>query len=527
MRISALLACLVLGVGCTESVPDFGIDRQHPVVLESNPGVDSFGVDRDVSSRVTFSEAIDPSTVTNETFQLLLNGVPIAGTVTTTTTAATFAPAERLEDLTSYQILISSDVRDLAGLEMGTTFSAQYTTEDLQWEAPIEISASAPGGYFTGEASSGPNGSAIAVWTQDDAAVWAREIIDGVPQTAIQIDAGTDVGNAQVRLAGDGTALALWTKTTGGHRDLFWSSRNPISGIWASPSLLETDDTGNVGATDLSMNLEGFAVAVWSQSDTLSFPFRFNLYVRSYSPISGWGALTPLETRSETAQPPYVAVAANGSAVVNWSQSDGSGTRLWGSHSEIGDGWTLPAVLETSGNVEFGQPHIDDEGRAMVVWGAFNRFLPGIGWQGPRALPTGASFGMAALGGTGEGLISWQEMNAGRTEVRVVALSDDDVFGTPQLLASSDGQAFLSGCAIDDSGRSLALWTGEIVGRRSLLAARAVPNEDWSAPHLLENDNLGEVGATLSLSVAPGGEAIVLYTRNDGVLSRLWIAVLR
>jgi hypothetical protein len=511
--------------GCTATVPDFGIDLRHPFVIDTEPLDGSIAVNRSSSLRAVFSERIDESSVTTDSVQLLLAGVPIPGTIVTTATAATFTPTERLEDLTPYEFRIEQGIRDLAGLEMQEPFSTSMTTEDLDWEQPFEISASALGGILDGQAAISPDGSVLIVWAEDDDVLRSRRILNGIPQQTIQIDTGLNLNGVQVGFAADGSALATWTKSTGSRADLFYSTWNPSSQVWSIPGLVETDDMGTVGSPDLAVNRAGFAVAVWNQTDSLSFPFRFNAFARSYSPGSGWGTLIPLESRTETAQPPYVAVSEDGDAIVNWSQSDSSSTRLWASHFDILNGWTTAAIIETSGTVEFAQPHIDDDGRAVVVWAAFNRYVPGTGWGAPTALP---AFGTAALARDGAGLVAWHEENGGNREVRVSSIGIDGSLEPATLLASSsDAPIYSGGCTIDDSGRRLAIWVPEIDARPSLVAARAGSSGEWSAPLLLENDDLGSVTAVRSVVVSEGGEVAVLYVRYDGVLSRLWVALLR
>lgn len=529
VRASAFAAFVLLSApaGCTDSVPDFGIDRVHPSVVASEPLAGAADVDRSSVIRIVFSERIDETSVTNESFRILRVGIPLDGTIATTSSSATFTPMSRLDDLTVYEIRADSSIRDRAGLGLPEAYSASFTTEDLEWETPFEISSSALGGILDGAATIGPDGNALVVWAEDDDVLRSRRIVGGIPQQTIQMDSGVNFGGVQVGLAADGTALATWTKTTGSRADLYWSTWNPTSEAWSMPSLIEVDDTGTVGSPDLAVNPAGFAISVWNQADTLSFPFRFNAFARSYSPDSGWGSLTPLESRSETAQPPYVALSANGDAVVNWSQSDGGSTRLWASNFQILNGWTPAAIIETSGSVEFAQPFIDDAGRAMVVWQGFNRYVPGIGWEGPRALP---AFGTAALSGTGEGVIAWSEDNAGNGnhEVRVSSISADGSLSPATLIASSDGgPTYMGGCTIDDSGRSAAIWIPEIEARPSLVGARSRSSDSWSAPFLLENDDLGSVTSVRSMAVAGSGEVVVLYVRYDGVLSRLWMTLLR
>lgn len=520
-------------VGCTSTVPDFGIDLVPPSVIVSEPLAGSTGVDRHIVLRVVFSEPIESSTVTSESFQVLYDGVPLPGAIAATSTAATFTPSTALDDLVSYEIRVASSIKDLAGLELSAPLSAFFTTEDLQWEAPIAVTGTA-GAFYGASAGVDENGNVMVVWS-DDFGAWSRRIVGGVVQPMEQLSIGAIVRGSGV--ADDGTAMAIWTReVVPGRRDLFWSRWSPITGLWSAPDLVETDDTGSIGQARLSVNASGFAVAAWNQMDTFSPPYRPNLYARVYAPGSGWGSVDLLESRTESAEPPYVALGPDGNAVVSWVQSDGSFIRAWGSYYGPKDGWTTAAVLDTSGGVTAARSYLDGQANGLVVWGgvnrAFNRYVAGEGWSGPQAVGTGLSpigNGIAAAVGEsdGEGILAWNEQNDGSDDIWVTTLSAAGGVGIPLLVSSSQGSgAFAQECGLDFAGRGFVVFNQEVQNRRSLVVSRRSGDGSWSSPRLLENDDIGNAysGPT---DVGPGGQAAVLYSRDDGVKSQIWMTLLR
>src|SRR5207245_1709285 len=77
---------------------------------------------------VSFSEAMDPSTINTTTFTLMQGTTPVAGTVTYTNGTPIFTPADTLAPLSTYTVTISTGVKDLAGNALSTDMSWSFTT---------------------------------------------------------------------------------------------------------------------------------------------------------------------------------------------------------------------------------------------------------------------------------------------------------------------------------------------------------------------------------------------------------------
>src|SRR5256885_1737681 len=76
----------------------------------------------------TFSEAMDPLTITTATFILKQGTTAVAGTVSYAGVTATFTPASALASLTTYTAMITTGARDLAGNALAANFSWSFTT---------------------------------------------------------------------------------------------------------------------------------------------------------------------------------------------------------------------------------------------------------------------------------------------------------------------------------------------------------------------------------------------------------------
>jgi hypothetical protein len=98
---------------------------------------------------VTFSEAMDPSTISTATF-MLSNGV--TGSVTYNGTTATFTPSSNLAYWTTYTATITTGVKDAAGNTMAATKTWSFTTGAALDTTPPTVSSTNPASNATGVA---------------------------------------------------------------------------------------------------------------------------------------------------------------------------------------------------------------------------------------------------------------------------------------------------------------------------------------------------------------------------------------
>lgn len=89
---------------------------------------------------VTFSEPMDPLTITNLTLVMKKGETPVSGIVTCSGVTAVFVPAGNLAYKTVYTVEISTGVKDLAGNAMAAPFIWSFTTgKDPDIIAPMVI----------------------------------------------------------------------------------------------------------------------------------------------------------------------------------------------------------------------------------------------------------------------------------------------------------------------------------------------------------------------------------------------------
>jgi alpha-tubulin suppressor-like RCC1 family protein len=104
--------------------------RKRPRVVRTVPPKGATDVVLSAAVMVVFSEPIDGNTSTTETVQLLLDGVPVDGTLELSDDGlrASFTPAAPLQPATAYTLVITTGVLDLQGDALDEEVLATFTT---------------------------------------------------------------------------------------------------------------------------------------------------------------------------------------------------------------------------------------------------------------------------------------------------------------------------------------------------------------------------------------------------------------
>lgn len=155
------------------------IDMTSPNVLSVTPNVSTSGIPVTTTITVTFSEPVDASTVTPDTFTLETDNNKVQGSISLSTDGTTviFTPASALAGSSIYTATIS-DVKDLAGNTMNFASPWSFTTES-EVSSPSQTPPSPPqqpspstpsnpngggssgGGGNSGSSSGGPGGGVL------------------------------------------------------------------------------------------------------------------------------------------------------------------------------------------------------------------------------------------------------------------------------------------------------------------------------------------------------------------------------
>jgi hypothetical protein len=125
-------------------------DTTNPTVTLTVPANSATGVRINTTIAATFSEAMDPATITTANFTV----AGVTGTVTynTITKIATFTPASNLAAGTLFTATITTGVKDLAGNALAVNKVWTFTTGTATGTTPVALGAAAPFGGFGGGA---------------------------------------------------------------------------------------------------------------------------------------------------------------------------------------------------------------------------------------------------------------------------------------------------------------------------------------------------------------------------------------
>lgn len=105
-------------------------DVTKPTVTLTDPLNNATGVTLDHLVVVTFSEAMDATSITPVTFTLKQGTTAVAGAVTYAASKATFTPSSALASNTVYTATITTGAKDLAGNTIAANYVFSFTTKD-------------------------------------------------------------------------------------------------------------------------------------------------------------------------------------------------------------------------------------------------------------------------------------------------------------------------------------------------------------------------------------------------------------
>lgn len=120
----------------TEPAPDDGDEEENdttpPSVNSTFPvdGAAEVSVNENISA--TFSEPLDASTVTEESFLVEQDGTPVEGAISYSENTATFNPSENLSYNTTFTFTLSTTITDTAGNALEEEFAGSFTTEEQE-----------------------------------------------------------------------------------------------------------------------------------------------------------------------------------------------------------------------------------------------------------------------------------------------------------------------------------------------------------------------------------------------------------
>jgi len=193
-----LLFILILSVflitGCGDGETGHwlpGKSGTTPTVTSTDPANGATGVAINKKISATFSEAMDPLTITNLTFTV----AGVSGAVTYSGVTATFTPTSNLAAGTTYTATITTGAKDLADNALAANYTWSFTTGAVL--APVALGAAAPFGGFGGAAGM-TNQGLLTVINGDIGTTGASTLVTGFRDSVGDIYTVTPLNDGMV-----------------------------------------------------------------------------------------------------------------------------------------------------------------------------------------------------------------------------------------------------------------------------------------------------------------------------------------
>lgn len=176
-------------------------DTVPPTVSSTVPSDSATGVAINIAITATFSEEMDPNTISSNTFILKQGTAEVSGTVTYSGVTAVFKPQNDLDPDTIYTVTVKgggNGVKDLAGNPMGSdhvwSFDTGLETLDPPFDPPVDGGEA----YESRAENAASNGAATFLW------------VEGYqPWAALVINAGDPAGIDAITVSFEDETLTI------------------------------------------------------------------------------------------------------------------------------------------------------------------------------------------------------------------------------------------------------------------------------------------------------------------------------
>jgi len=523
-------------------------DSLSPTVVSTDPADGATDVAIDASLKITFTEPV--TNVTEATFLLTADGVPVPGKVAVNGAMAMFTPSAPLAPppyygyyflgVSVYQATITTGVTDLSGNHLATEHTWAFTTNPNFDTTPPVVTTTNPA-----EGSSGvPVGTFIIatfservtnvtettfLLTADGAPVPGKVTVNGwsaffTPSAPLPTGAScTAMVTTGVRdFAGNPLATdCTWTFTTNQASDTTpptVSSTTPVEGATGVP--VGTSVTASF--TEPVTNLSEATFLLTGDGAPVSGKVTLNGPTATFTPS------TPLSVG-----PMYRATITTG---VKDLSGNALATDYSWSFTLSSSPWLTPVLFETGSDNAF-SPKIamDGRGQSIVVWvqsdGTANSIWARgyryaiLGSAEPAALTlieTGAgqaSSPQVAMDNSGNGVVVWVQSDGTADSIWSNRYAPGTGWGTATLVETGEGIASSPQVAMDNSGNATAVWV-QSDGADSIWANRYVPGTGWGTATLVET-GAGQASSP-QVAMDNSGNATAVWVQPDGTADSVW-----
>lgn len=409
------------------------------------------------------------------------------------------------------------------------------------WQSARFLETS-PGHVLEADVAIGADGSGVAVWvqlvgTQGKRHAFASRYRNGLWEPPVQVSNEVE-GNPhrlQVAMLPDGEALAIWSQDVTNEDQSVYSKRS-VNGAWSGPQTVVQEGLHKVGLITLEADANGRAVAVWDQVRD-----EGGIAVVQ-SAVFHQGELTETRTLSAgtSAKGVDIAIDAKGDALVAWVELDPViNTDTVRVRALVAGVWQpekhLKPSEETLGaprNSRHPQVALSTGGTAYVATANLANtrveirraidFAAGNWLDDVILLGTSPSAHMGpelAVDQQGNATLVWLEDEGDIANVVSARLAKGtDGIAVHELGRVEAGPHYADTpvVAIDGRGRVMVVWMQENpTGSYDVWSSQFDPvRGTWSAPELVERDDVGSAYTGLSLAVNDAGRALAVWAQG-------------
>lgn len=270
------------------------LDKVAPVVIGRMPAPDSTQVAPATFITVTFSEPIEPESVTEASLQLVDQvGNPVAAARVVSGAEVVLTPRPALDPRLGYRVVVTPEVTDVAGNGVAQEVSWAFRTREAAWSSPLPLEQEAS--KRAGEvAAAAGGGVVVAAWVYDECRnstctvpdeLWVAVRKGGIWGAPVLLATSVNDGahSLQIAVAPDGHAVMAWAY--GGISKPGQVMVATYDGsVWSSPVELRRDIGRAFNLGSFVVGESGEVYFVFGEDNL----FRNSVWSTIYTRASGW-----------------------------------------------------------------------------------------------------------------------------------------------------------------------------------------------------------------------------------------------
>ncbi|GKS69190.1 hypothetical protein W03_11940 [Nitrosomonas sp. PY1] len=285
---------------------------------------------------------------------------------------------------------------------------------------------------------------------------------------------------------------------------------------------------------EVAISANGDAVAVWLETDS-DFSINSVWAVHYNATADTWSGPTLLDSGTQNAYEPKVAMDANGNATVVWMQQLESGIDAWAARFQVNSGWETAVMLENKNSSDGGgfpqsDVAMDNMGNAIVIWSQrigvqsfihANRYVIGQGWGSAKSIDldipdqVDASFNpKVAVNNNGDAIAVWSSINTPNIRVSHYRLDSNTWDSSPREL----GPGVQPEIAISDNGSAIVVAPARInlADPLQVAAWHYNPINGWDpAVRILDQGRVAETKSFVRVAMDARGDAVASWSQLD------------